>query len=177
MSSEIEYEIVKAKVERKSLALKAKKESSDEECSTSGSEDGQSTPGGCGIPNHLLGECPSQERQEPRALRWMVLGAIAEKKLLKKIQEETCLVVQAPKLVKGLKTEQKQEFTNSLRSSVLKYQDQDKVVKSPRACHWKEREKTSPTVPSDFIGPTRNPFLWAVPAQTDKSPTKAQNKV
>ncbi|GKE14087.1 hypothetical protein Tco_1421664, partial [Tanacetum coccineum] len=32
-------EIVKAKVERKSLALKAKKESTDEECSTSGSED------------------------------------------------------------------------------------------------------------------------------------------
>ncbi|GKF74608.1 zf-CCHC domain-containing protein, partial [Tanacetum coccineum] len=31
--------IVKAKVERKSLALKAKKESSDEECSTFGSED------------------------------------------------------------------------------------------------------------------------------------------
>ncbi|GKD29348.1 hypothetical protein Tco_1240126 [Tanacetum coccineum] len=32
-------EIVKAKVERKSLALKAKKKSSDDECSTSGSED------------------------------------------------------------------------------------------------------------------------------------------
>ncbi|GJW28027.1 retrovirus-related pol polyprotein from transposon TNT 1-94, partial [Tanacetum coccineum] len=32
-------EIVKAKVERKTLALKAKKESSDEECSTSGSKD------------------------------------------------------------------------------------------------------------------------------------------
>ncbi|GJV62137.1 hypothetical protein Tco_1468237, partial [Tanacetum coccineum] len=32
-------EIVKEKVERKSLALKARKESSDEECSTSGSED------------------------------------------------------------------------------------------------------------------------------------------
>ncbi|GJZ61993.1 hypothetical protein Tco_0618130, partial [Tanacetum coccineum] len=32
-------EIVKAKVERKSLALKAKKESSDKECSTFGSED------------------------------------------------------------------------------------------------------------------------------------------
>ncbi|GKB52654.1 hypothetical protein Tco_0903407 [Tanacetum coccineum] len=32
-------EIVKEKVERKSLALKAKKEPSDEECSTSGSED------------------------------------------------------------------------------------------------------------------------------------------
>ncbi|GJR25009.1 hypothetical protein Tco_0973536 [Tanacetum coccineum] len=34
-----DYEIVKAKGERKSLALKAKKESSDDECSTSGSED------------------------------------------------------------------------------------------------------------------------------------------
>ncbi|GKE00186.1 hypothetical protein Tco_1388169, partial [Tanacetum coccineum] len=32
-------EIVKEKVERKSIALKAKKESSEEECSTSGSED------------------------------------------------------------------------------------------------------------------------------------------
>ncbi|GKC73902.1 hypothetical protein Tco_1119785 [Tanacetum coccineum] len=32
-------EIVKAKVERKSLTLKAKKESSDEECSTAGSKD------------------------------------------------------------------------------------------------------------------------------------------
>nr|GFC47222.1 hypothetical protein [Tanacetum cinerariifolium] len=34
-----DYEIVKAKGERKSLALKAKKESSDKECSTSKSED------------------------------------------------------------------------------------------------------------------------------------------
>ncbi|GKF38868.1 retrovirus-related pol polyprotein from transposon TNT 1-94, partial [Tanacetum coccineum] len=34
-----DFEIVKAKGEIKSLALKAKKESSDEECSTSGSED------------------------------------------------------------------------------------------------------------------------------------------
>nr|GFC50707.1 UBN2 domain-containing protein [Tanacetum cinerariifolium] len=34
-----DFEIVKAKVERKSLALMAKKEYSDEECSTSGSED------------------------------------------------------------------------------------------------------------------------------------------
>ncbi|GJV65539.1 zf-CCHC domain-containing protein [Tanacetum coccineum] len=34
-----DFVIVKAKGERKSLALKAKKESSDEECSTSGSED------------------------------------------------------------------------------------------------------------------------------------------
>ncbi|GKE20010.1 hypothetical protein Tco_1431522 [Tanacetum coccineum] len=35
--------IVKAKIERKSIALKAKKEYSDEECSTSGSEDEECT--------------------------------------------------------------------------------------------------------------------------------------
>nr|GEV14399.1 retrovirus-related Pol polyprotein from transposon TNT 1-94 [Tanacetum cinerariifolium] len=51
-------EIVKAKVKRKSLTLKAKKESSDEECLTSGSDSGE-------------------ENDE-------------------KIQEETCLVAQAP---------------------------------------------------------------------------------
>ncbi|GKF57812.1 zf-CCHC domain-containing protein, partial [Tanacetum coccineum] len=34
-----DYEIVKEKVKMKYLALKAKKESSDEECSTSGSKD------------------------------------------------------------------------------------------------------------------------------------------
>ncbi|GKG26051.1 zf-CCHC domain-containing protein, partial [Tanacetum coccineum] len=39
MITKKDSEIVKAKVERKSLALKAKEESSDEECSTSGSED------------------------------------------------------------------------------------------------------------------------------------------
>nr|GEY38203.1 zf-CCHC domain-containing protein/UBN2 domain-containing protein [Tanacetum cinerariifolium] len=39
MNIKKDSEIVKAKVERKSLTLNAKKESSDEECSTSGSED------------------------------------------------------------------------------------------------------------------------------------------
>ncbi|GKB27023.1 hypothetical protein Tco_0866424, partial [Tanacetum coccineum] len=48
--------IVKAKVKRKSLALKAKKESSDEECSTSGSEDEEYCMA-CGDPNHLIGQC------------------------------------------------------------------------------------------------------------------------
>ncbi|GJZ22210.1 zf-CCHC domain-containing protein [Tanacetum coccineum] len=39
----LDEEIVKAKVERKSIALKAKKESSDEECLTSSSEDEEYT--------------------------------------------------------------------------------------------------------------------------------------
>ncbi|GJT70546.1 hypothetical protein Tco_1029832 [Tanacetum coccineum] len=60
--------IVKAKVEKKSLALKAKKESSDEECSPSGSEDEVYAMANgkddrkrfrCGDLNHLIGECPN----------------------------------------------------------------------------------------------------------------------
>ncbi|GKF58669.1 hypothetical protein Tco_0172206, partial [Tanacetum coccineum] len=62
-------EIVKEKVERKSLALKAKKESSDEECSTSGSEDEEYVMAvrdfnKCGDPNHLIGECPKPPKDK-----------------------------------------------------------------------------------------------------------------
>ncbi|GJY90455.1 retrovirus-related pol polyprotein from transposon TNT 1-94 [Tanacetum coccineum] len=59
--------IVKAKVERKSLALKAKKESSDEECLTFGSEDEE----------YAMASDNGEEDDE-------------------KIQDETCLVAQAP---------------------------------------------------------------------------------
>ncbi|GJV32904.1 hypothetical protein Tco_1393304 [Tanacetum coccineum] len=71
-----DYEIVKAKGERKSLALKAKKESSDEEISTSGSEDEEyamavrdfkkffKRRGRCGDPNHLIRECPKPPKDK-----------------------------------------------------------------------------------------------------------------
>nr|GEU63192.1 hypothetical protein [Tanacetum cinerariifolium] len=55
--------------------------------------------------------------------------------------------------VKGLKTEQKRVFSGSFRSRVLNIQDEDEVVKSPRACNWKEHEITVPTVLSSLIGP------------------------
>nr|GEX52764.1 hypothetical protein [Tanacetum cinerariifolium] len=48
--------------------------------------------------------------------------------------------------VKRLKVEQKRVFSGSFRSRVLNIQDEDEVVKSPRACHWKEHEITVPTV-------------------------------
>ncbi|GJR77476.1 copia protein [Tanacetum coccineum] len=130
-------EIVKAKVERKSLALKAKKESSDEECSTSGSEDeeyamavrdfkkffkrrgrfvrhprndkktfqrSRDDKNGkserkcfrCGDPNHLIGECPKPPRDKNQ--RAFVGGSWSDsgEEDDENIQDETCLVAQAP---------------------------------------------------------------------------------
>ncbi|GJU67417.1 hypothetical protein Tco_1253676, partial [Tanacetum coccineum] len=70
-------EIVKAKREQsRSLALKAKKESSDEESLTFDSEDEEyamavrdfkklfKRRGRCGDPNHLIGECPKPPRSK-----------------------------------------------------------------------------------------------------------------
>ncbi|GJV66803.1 retrovirus-related pol polyprotein from transposon TNT 1-94 [Tanacetum coccineum] len=130
-------EIVNIKVERKSLALKAKKESSDEECSTSGSEDeeyamavrdfkkffkrrgrfvrqprndkktfqrSRDDKNGkserkcfrCGDPNHLIGECPKPPRDKNQ--RAFVGGSWSDsgEEDDEKIQDETCLVAQAP---------------------------------------------------------------------------------
>ncbi|GKE83364.1 hypothetical protein Tco_1553364, partial [Tanacetum coccineum] len=66
--------------------------------------------------------------------------------------------------VKGLKTKKKRVFTVSSQSRVPNTQSKDEVVKSPRADQWKEREKTSPKVPSNLIGPACGPFKWAGPA-------------
>nr|GEX13242.1 zf-CCHC domain-containing protein/UBN2 domain-containing protein [Tanacetum cinerariifolium] len=104
--------IVKAKGERKSLALKAKKESSDEECLTSRSEDEEYTMAvrdfkkffkrrgdrkcfRCGDPNHLIGEClkpPKYNNQ--RAFvggSWSDSGEEDDEK----VKDETCLIAQA----------------------------------------------------------------------------------
>nr|GEY05493.1 zf-CCHC domain-containing protein/DUF4219 domain-containing protein/UBN2 domain-containing protein [Tanacetum cinerariifolium] len=106
--------IVKAKVKRKYLALKAKKESSDEECLTYGSEDeeyamatfprSRDNKNGksdrkcfrCGDPNHLIGECPKPPRDKYQ--RSFVGGSWSDsgEENDEKIQDETCLVAQAP---------------------------------------------------------------------------------
>ncbi|GJZ56754.1 hypothetical protein Tco_0612248 [Tanacetum coccineum] len=99
-------EIVKAKVERKSLALKAKKESSDEECSTSGSEDEEYAMAVRDFkkffkrrdPNHLIGECPKPPRDKNQ--RAFVGGSWSDsgEEDDEKIQDETCLlVISSPK--------------------------------------------------------------------------------
>nr|GEU90346.1 retrovirus-related Pol polyprotein from transposon TNT 1-94 [Tanacetum cinerariifolium] len=106
-------EIVKAKVKRKSLALKAKKESSDEECSTSSIEDeeyamatfqrSRDEKNGksdrkffrCGDPNHRIEECPKPPKDKNQ--RAFVEGSWSDsgEKDDEKVKNETCLVAQA----------------------------------------------------------------------------------
>ncbi|GJS06446.1 zf-CCHC domain-containing protein [Tanacetum coccineum] len=97
-------EIVKPKVERKSLALKSKKESSDEECSTFSSEDEEYAMATgkndrkcfrCGDPNHLIGECPKppKDKNQKAFVRgsWSDSGEEDDEK----VKDETCLVAHA----------------------------------------------------------------------------------
>ncbi|GJY05715.1 hypothetical protein Tco_0371655 [Tanacetum coccineum] len=99
--------IVKAKVERKSIALKAKKESSDEECSTSGIEDEEYAMANgksdrkffrCGDPNHLIGECPKPPKD--RNQRAFVGGSWSDsgEEDDEKVKDETCLVAHASRI-------------------------------------------------------------------------------
>ncbi|GJW84432.1 hypothetical protein Tco_0157577, partial [Tanacetum coccineum] len=94
--------IVKAKGERKSLALKAKKESSDEECLTSSSEDEEYAMGKndrkcfrCEDPNHLIGEYPKPPKDKNQ--RAFVGGSWSDsgEEDDEKDKDETCLMAQA----------------------------------------------------------------------------------
>ncbi|GKF88635.1 hypothetical protein Tco_0259512, partial [Tanacetum coccineum] len=81
---------VKTKGERKSLTLKAKKESSNEESLTSGSEDGE-----CGDPNHLIEECPKPPKDKNQ--RAFVGGSWSDsdEEDDEKANDKTCLMAQA----------------------------------------------------------------------------------
>nr|GEZ08290.1 hypothetical protein [Tanacetum cinerariifolium] len=99
-----DFEIVKKKVERKSLALKDKKESSDEECSTFESKNEEYAMANgksdrkCfryGDPNHLIGECPKPPKDKNQ--RAFVRGSWSDsgEKDDEKVKNKTCLVAQA----------------------------------------------------------------------------------
>ncbi|GKA59192.1 zf-CCHC domain-containing protein [Tanacetum coccineum] len=105
--------IVKAKGERKSLTLKAKKESSDEKSSTFGSEDeeyamatfqrSRDDKNGksdrkcfrCGDPNHLIRECPKPPKEKNQ--REFVGGSWSDggEEDDKKDKDKTCFMAQA----------------------------------------------------------------------------------
>nr|GEZ66222.1 UBN2 domain-containing protein [Tanacetum cinerariifolium] len=69
-----DFEIVKAKVKRKSVALKAKKESSDEECSTSSSGDKE----------YVMTNVQNHQKTRTKELLPEALGAIAVKKMMRR---------------------------------------------------------------------------------------------
>ncbi|GJS37166.1 zf-CCHC domain-containing protein [Tanacetum coccineum] len=91
-------EIVKTNGERKSLTLKAKKESSDEECSTSG---GDRKCFRCGDPNHLIGECPKPPKDKNQ--RAFVGGSWSDsgEEDDEKVKDKTCLMAQASNEVRS----------------------------------------------------------------------------
>ncbi|GKG37913.1 hypothetical protein Tco_0457136, partial [Tanacetum coccineum] len=92
------------KVERKSLALKAKKESSDEECSTSGSEAEEYAMAVRDFKKFFKsrGRLPLRDKNQRAFVRgsWSDSGeenrSDSGEENDEKIQDETCLVAQAP---------------------------------------------------------------------------------
>nr|GEV26006.1 hypothetical protein [Tanacetum cinerariifolium] len=108
-----DFKIVKAKVDRKSLALKAKKESNDKECFTFGSEDeeyamatfqrSRDDKNGksdrkcfrCSAPNHLIRECPKLPKDKIQ--RAFVGGSWSDsdEEDDEKVKNKMCLVAQA----------------------------------------------------------------------------------
>ncbi|GJY44501.1 zf-CCHC domain-containing protein [Tanacetum coccineum] len=96
--------IVKAKGERKSLALKAKKESSDKDCSTSGNDKNVKSDRKCfrcGDPNHLIGECPKPPKDKNQ--RAFVGGSWSDsyEEDDEKAKDETCLMAHTLKVVRN----------------------------------------------------------------------------
>nr|GEZ02924.1 UBN2 domain-containing protein [Tanacetum cinerariifolium] len=99
-----DFEIFKAKVERKSLAIKAKKESSDEECSTSGSKDEEYAMAvrdfkkffkKRGDPNNLIGEYPKPPKDKNQREFVGCSCSDSGKGDDEKVKNETCIVAQA----------------------------------------------------------------------------------
>ncbi|GKA86160.1 zf-CCHC domain-containing protein [Tanacetum coccineum] len=105
---EKDSEIYKGKKERvKSIALKAKKESSDDKTSTSRSDDEEYVMADdkkiksdrkcftCGDPNHLIGECPKPSRNKDQKAFVGGCWSDSENEVVDKINDETCLMAQS----------------------------------------------------------------------------------
>ncbi|GJT55489.1 hypothetical protein Tco_0990543 [Tanacetum coccineum] len=84
----------------KSIALKAKKESSDDETSTSGSDDEEYAMvvrnfEKCGDPNHLIGDCPKPPHNKDQKAFIGGSWSDSENEAEDKINDETCLMPQS----------------------------------------------------------------------------------
>ncbi|GJU92459.1 copia protein [Tanacetum coccineum] len=102
---EKDSEIYRGKKERvKSIALKAKKESSDDETLTSGSDDEEYAMAKgksdwkcfrCGDPNHLIGDCPKLPRNKDQKAFIGGSWSDSENDTEDKTNNETCLMAQS----------------------------------------------------------------------------------
>ncbi|GJS80050.1 hypothetical protein Tco_0729931 [Tanacetum coccineum] len=166
-------EIVKAKVERKSLALKAKKESSKEECSTFWLCEDKSIRlrvrdfktflrRDADDPNHILENDQSQPRgQDQRAFvggSWSDSGEENDEK----IQDDTCLVAQAPN-----EGEQVMRVSdkNNKEASISKEKPQEELVLAPTA--WRlyvgrEPSKEGSGVGMILVSPEKKVYSYAI---------------
>ncbi|GKE98535.1 zf-CCHC domain-containing protein [Tanacetum coccineum] len=107
MESKDDSKIYRGKKERvKSIALKAKKESSDDETSTSGSDDKEYAMAmrrgksdrkcfRCGDPNHLIGDCPKPSRNKDQKVFIGGSWSDSENDAKDKTNDETCLMAQS----------------------------------------------------------------------------------
>ncbi|GJY92036.1 retrovirus-related pol polyprotein from transposon TNT 1-94 [Tanacetum coccineum] len=156
---EKDSEIYRGKKERiKSIALKAKKESSDDETSTSGSDDEEYAMAKgksdrkcfrCSDPNHLIGDCPKPSRnKDQKALiggSWSDIENDAEDKT----NDETCLMAQSSNEVilnssyysdnaSSLENDSMQIEYDSLCEISLKIINKNKILKTKRDLLEKE---------------------------------------
>ncbi|GKA67025.1 hypothetical protein Tco_0766833 [Tanacetum coccineum] len=150
-----DFEIYKGKKERiKSIALKAKKESSDDETSTSRSDDEEYVMAvrnfkKCGNPNHLIGDCPKPSRNKDQ--KAFIGGSWSDSKndAEDKTNDETCLMAQSSNEVtlnsscysdnaSSLDNDNMQIEYDSLCEISLKIINKNKILKTKRDLLEKE---------------------------------------
>nr|GEU65703.1 retrovirus-related Pol polyprotein from transposon TNT 1-94 [Tanacetum cinerariifolium] len=89
-----DFEIVKETVERKSLALNAKKNLVMKSVRLSKVKT-KNTPWRCGNPNHLIGECPKPPKDKNQRAFFGGSWSDSDEEDDEKVNNETCLVAQA----------------------------------------------------------------------------------
>nr|GEV23342.1 alpha/beta hydrolases superfamily protein [Tanacetum cinerariifolium] len=153
-------EIVKAKVKRKSLALKAKKEPSDEECLTFDSEDEEyamvvryfkkffkrrENAFRCDDLNHLIGDCPKPPKDNNQ--RAFVKGSWSDggEEDDGKVKNKMCLVAQASSESKDLTSLSLDELIGNLKVHEMIIKKDCEIVKAKveRKLHALKAKKES----------------------------------
>ncbi|GJW33388.1 hypothetical protein Tco_0053420 [Tanacetum coccineum] len=152
---EKDFEIYKGKKERiKSIALKAKKESSDDETLTSRSDDEEYAMAirnfkKCGYPNHLIGDCPKPSHNKDQKAFIGGFWRDSDNDAEDKTNDKTCLMAQSSNKVtlnsscysdnaSSLDNDNMQIEYDSLCEISLKIITKNKILKTKRDLLEKE---------------------------------------